>query len=169
MQAWLRSQTGGPGLRIDTYHGEPDITFVRLSQADAGYSAQTNTYAGVFGELRQTFADPNKAYLVYYEGSAPSSNPDLAICGMGSSAGFAGAVVFFRQACPYDLDWSRAGNAGVLEFVALHELIHAMGFIPSCAPHSQWGHVSDSPDDLMAPYMSLRVPTLDVNHDDYFD
>jgi Divergent InlB B-repeat domain len=169
IQAWLRSQTGGPGLRIDTYQGEPDITFVQLSQPDAAYSSASNIYEAVFDELRQTYHDPNKAYLVYYEGSAPSGDPSMAICGMGSAGGFSGGLVFLRQGCPYDLAWSRAGNAGVLEFVALHELIHAMGFVPNCAPHAKWGHVYDSPDDLMSPYMTLHVPILDVNHDDYFD
>ena len=33
MQAWLAGQTGGPKLRLDTYQGQPDITFVRTSVA----------------------------------------------------------------------------------------------------------------------------------------
>ena len=31
MQAWLARQTRGPKLRLDTYQGQPDITFVRTS------------------------------------------------------------------------------------------------------------------------------------------
>jgi hypothetical protein len=52
----------------------------------------------------------------------------------------------------------------------IHELLHAMGLVPSCAPHYDGtGHVSDSPADMMAPFLNLdQVPILDVNRDDYF-
>jgi hypothetical protein len=53
----------------------------------------------------------------------------------------------------------------------LHDTIHALGVVPTCAPHHTLnGHVSDSPSDLMysgdAPWtFPLR---LDIGHDDYF-
>ncbi len=41
MQAWLAGQTGGPKLRLDTYQGQPDITFVRTSLPPAIDENQT--------------------------------------------------------------------------------------------------------------------------------
>ena len=34
-QRWLAGQTGGQRLRLDAFQGKPDITFFRLSRADA--------------------------------------------------------------------------------------------------------------------------------------
>src|SRR4051812_15813749 len=35
IQNWIFGQTGNQGLRIDTYHGLPDITFLRMPQTDS--------------------------------------------------------------------------------------------------------------------------------------
>jgi hypothetical protein len=60
---------------------------------------------------------------------------------------------------------------GHLDYTMLHELMHALGFVPTCAPHfTLAGHVSDSPNDLMyAGSLPWNPTTLDVGHDDYFD
>ena len=34
-QAWLAAETGGPNLRLDTYQGSLDVSFVRLKATDA--------------------------------------------------------------------------------------------------------------------------------------
>jgi hypothetical protein len=34
-EKWLSGETGGSKLRLDTYHGSPDITFFTLSKTDA--------------------------------------------------------------------------------------------------------------------------------------
>src|SRR5262245_36560524 len=38
-EAWLRNQTGGPGLRLDTYQGQLDVSFFRLAESDASVAA----------------------------------------------------------------------------------------------------------------------------------
>src|SRR5438876_116883 len=171
IQAYLRGQTGGPGLKLDTSGGALDVTFVRLPRSDADYTAQPAVAGGIAADLRQAgLADPNKVYAVYYEGSAPGPDPALQLCGEGGRTGqLAISVVILHDNCGYDLNSSRAGVPGAIEFVVLHETLHAMGFVPDCAPHTTHdGHVDDSPQDLMAALLPDGTPILDVNHDDYF-
>ena len=63
-----------------------------------------------------------------------------------------------------------------LEYAALHESLHALGFVPTCAAHEyRAGHVSDDPDDLMWAGDTNWMPdgfataALDENDDDYFE
>ena len=55
---------------------------------------------------------------------------------------------------------------------AAHELVHAMGAVPRCAPHVKAGHATDSVNDLMfagaerGQDLDLQ---LDVGRDDYYD
>jgi hypothetical protein len=164
-QAWFRSQTLGGGLRLDTAGGELDITFRRLSQTDAQLAAR-----GVFirdaieQELKAAgFVRPGKIYAVYYDGSS------TAACGGGAwpptLPGNVGAVymraTFGAGFSCYDAARSRNGLQ-IMDFAVLHEVLHTMGFVPSCAlHHTRAGHVSDSPTDLM-------YAVLDVGQDDYY-
>ena len=52
----------------------------------------------------------------------------------------------------------------------IHEIMHTLGFVPTCAPHHTLaGHVSDDPRDLMYAGSAPWQPSiLDVNHDDYY-
>jgi hypothetical protein len=52
----------------------------------------------------------------------------------------------------------------------LHELFHALGGAPACAPSQTLsGHVSDSPTDLMyAGPEPWHPAVVDVGHDDYW-
>ena len=59
----------------------------------------------------------------------------------------------------------------LMDLAILHELMHTIGFVPTCARHFVGaGHVSDSPTDLMyqGP-LDWHPSVLDVGHDDYFD
>jgi hypothetical protein len=74
--AWMARQTGGPKLRFDTCDGVLDVTYVKLPpQLDehglAYRSGDPDRLRDrLEAELRQTFNDPKKLYLVYYEGLA---------------------------------------------------------------------------------------------------
>jgi len=67
--------------------------------------------------------------------------------------------------------WGSVGAPRYLEFAMIHEVVHTLGFAPTCAPHhTSAGHVSDSPADLMYAGSAPWAPsTLDVGHDDYYD
>jgi hypothetical protein len=57
-----------------------------------------------------------------------------------------------------------------MDFAILHEVLHTMGFVPTCAPHhTRNGHVSDDPRDIMyAGDEPWRPAVLDVGQDDYY-
>jgi hypothetical protein len=70
-QTWLRGQTGGNGMRLDTAGGELDVSFVRLTESDAQLAGR-----GLFtrdaietGTRAAGFDDPDKIYAAYYGGS----------------------------------------------------------------------------------------------------
>jgi hypothetical protein len=164
-QAWLRGQTDGRGLRLDTYHGELDITFLHL--------------VGVFEGTRSLdviraagFNDPTKIYAVYLDGGAGWPG-----CGAAWSPF---AVLFLRGTPPGTPCISSPlgrNPPGYFEFAMLHEIVHVLGFVPGCAPHytpMRGPHVSDSRFDLMytgTEPIGTNEPgrmRLDVGRDDYY-
>jgi Divergent InlB B-repeat domain len=173
-QAWLRGQTGGRALRVDTFQGALDVSFVRLAESDAAIAANgAFVRDAIEQELRtRGFADPAKIYAVYYDGSSTFA------CGGGAwppSLPGTVAALYLRATygdglvC-YDPARSRAGLQ-LMDLALLHETLHTMGFVPACAPHhTRAGHTSDSPTDLMYAGDQPWVPSvLDVGRDDYFD
>lgn len=81
-QRWLEKETGGRRLSVDTFRGELDTTFVRLSRTDAvvaAYDSRTGTTreplvrVTLEVELRSLgFEHPRKIYAVYYGGGSDS-------------------------------------------------------------------------------------------------
>jgi hypothetical protein len=172
-QAWVREQTFNNGIRLDTSGGELDVTFVRLSRTDAQLAARgLNLRDALEDELRaKGIVRAGKLYAAYYDGSS------TAACGGGAwPPRLPGAVaaLYLRATygpgttC-YEPERSRSGLQ-IMDFAMLHELMHTMGYVPSCAPnHTRDGHVSDSPRDLMyAGNEPWRPAVLDVGSDDYF-
>lgn len=173
-QAWFRGQTGGDGLRLDTSGGELDVTFVRLRRTEAELAAR-----GIF--LRDAIEEelraagllwPDKVFATYYDGSS------TAACGGGAwppTLPGAVAAVYMRATygagflC-YEPERSR-GGLQIMDFAVLHEVLHTMGFVPTCAEHhTRAGHVSDSPTDIMyAGDEQWRPAVLDVGRDDYYN
>lgn len=177
LQSWFKGQTGGVGLRFDTYDGEPDITFVRLSQTDAELSS-AGEYALERIEAELTalgFNHPRKLYAVYHDGGNNHT------CGGGAAppslVGSAG-ITFLRGTPPGAPPCSNSPlgasltQPSYLDYVMLHEVVHTLGAVPDCAPHltSVGHHTTDDPADLMyGGNLPARSPRkLDANHDDYF-
>jgi hypothetical protein len=171
---WMRGQTGGRALRADTFQGSLDVSFARMPQSDAAIAANGPYVRDVIeAELRaRGFADPAKIYAVYYDGSSTFA------CGGGAwpptLPGSVGAVYMratYGAGWPcYDPTRSRAGLQ-LMDLAVLHEMLHTLGFVPTCAPHNtRGGHTSDSPNDLMYAGDEPWTPSvLDVGRDDYFD
>ena len=175
MNEWLALQTGGKQLRLDTYDGRLDVTFMKLARTDL--QMQGLPRSSVRKELEEQlylngFDDVKKMYLVYYGGDGEQ-------CGRGAwpptlqgnvAALYVGAASGCRNV-PF-----AAGNEppAFLEFLALHEMLHVLGFVPECAPnYTRTGHVSDSRQDVMfssdANGTVLGEPSMiDVNVDDYY-
>ncbi|HEV8603494.1 MAG TPA: PASTA domain-containing protein [Gaiellaceae bacterium] len=177
-QRWLYGQTGGRALRLDTFQGSVDVTFVRLQLTDAQIAARGDlALEAIDPELSAAgFNAPGKVYAVYYDGSNP------VVCGNakwppdwpGKTAAFylrgtpPGSVPCFFYGFP-----PPGGQPNYTTFALFHDTTHTMGIVGRCAPHhyaANPGHVSDSSSDLM--YAGLQpwyASVLDVGRDDYYE
>ncbi len=174
-QKWLASQAGGRKLKIDAYQNSPDITFFRLKKTDAEIKAY-NSYVReqIESELQAAgFDNPGKLYAVYYGGSSNYA------CGGGAWPPTVKgnlAAVYLKgtppnsPACSINV-LAPSGGSGYWEFSMLHEILHTLGFVATCAPHHvSAGHVSDGNQDLMySGNLDWRPSTLDIGNDDYFN
>jgi hypothetical protein len=173
---WFSGQTSGSRVRLDTYQGTPDITFVQLRRSNA----QMVAYGALLRDqieyelLTQGFNKSNKIYLVYFDGGGADTNE----CGGGAmppplpgtvAAIYLKGLPTAPQPCSSNPFTMNVGVPGYLEFAAIHEIVHTLGFVPSCAPHYFQAHVSDSNTDLMyAGSLPWQPAVLDFNHDDYY-
>ncbi|HSC90951.1 MAG TPA: hypothetical protein VLB86_04780 [Gaiellaceae bacterium] len=184
IEHWLVTQTQDQGLRIDTSGGAPDITFVRLPHSDAQATASNPSPNVVIGAdlVAMGFNDPAKVYAAFYDGHGFSA------CGGATSPALPKLGAMYLQAqptnqsspCRTPLSFGTGlGRPGFFEIALLHEILHAIGFTPPCAPHRSadiWGdHVNDSRTDLMFGPDATIVggwdwahAVLDVNRDDYY-
>ena len=173
---WLRGQTGGHGLRLDTYGGAADVTYFRMSETDAQVSAMgAFVRDAIERELKSAgITKPGKLYAAYYDGNSTYA------CGGGAwpptLPGIVAAVylppTFWNTVGdPCYAPERSLGGLQLMDLAILHELMHTMGFVATCAPHfTRAGHVSDSPTDLMyAGNEDWHPSVLDIGRDDYFD
>ena len=175
-QRWLATETGGATLRQDTFERSLDVTFVRLPRTNADIAARG---AFVRDELERLLREAghivqDKLYAVYYDGSSAYA------CGGGAwppTLPGAVAAMYLRgrppDATPCEANSLAAPGAppGYLDYAMLHELLHTLGAVPSCAPHHHLaGHTSDRPDDIMwAGTGAWQIPgRLDPGRDDYY-
>ena len=178
-QNWLCNQTGGRTLRLDTYQGSLDVTFVRFTSSDTTirtgaelpYSTNPNSnpYVREDIEIRLNnlgLNQANKIYLVYYEGSSNYA------CGGASwppsVSGHSVAMYLKGDGCTGN---QLSSGMGYWEFAMLHDSLHTLGAVATCAPHHTLsGHVSDGNNDLMYSGSQPWYPSaLDNGHDDYYN
>ena len=175
-QQWLSEQTGGRVLRMDTFQGSLDITFVRLPRPDSAYVALGRGARDLIEQdLRAAgLVTWRKVYPVYYDGTN-----GLTCGGSAWPPALLGTVSAFylRSEIPGSLPcfWSGFAPPGgapqYTEFAVLHDFMHDLGIVGPCAPH-YWdnGHVNDNPIDLMWSGTGSWSPSvLDIDHDDYYD
>jgi len=145
-----------------------DISSVRLPDPASVFAGDPG---GAFSRLANDLAGSGfdsvyKRYVVYYDG--PAIDPFT--CGVGGGdfdQGPAFAVVF-TQDC--------LGPPPVYtDSVATHELLHALGALPTGAPHDclppHEFHPCDATNDVLYwlnPGTPLAQQVLDAGHDDYY-
>jgi hypothetical protein len=169
---WLASQIRRK-LRIDTFQGHLDISFVRLAHTDE-YYASFGDYR--FTPIEQDFlavfaTKPHKKYIVLYEGTSTRS------CGEAEVGGIT-SIIYLRglENSPFipcaDVPWvsSPTEPPGYHEFALLHEFGHLAGAVSPGAPHYfGTAHVGDTPDDLMyGGTLPWSPSVVDFEHDDYY-
>lgn len=178
-QRWLDGQTGGRRLRLDTYQGVADISFIRLAESDAAIKAlDPRIVANLGTKLRQAgFSASDKVYLVYYDGSSGHSCGGAAwppdVPGNTVAMYLRGQDRRGGPACGSKSFTSDVARPGYWEYAMLHDTFHALGAAARCAPHHTLnGHVSDNPRDLMysgtQPWGIYEGLILDVGRDDYY-
>jgi Divergent InlB B-repeat domain len=167
IDAWWRSQDPTRAPRGDVAPFacglQLDLSLVRLPQSSAQLSATESPFSQIWDALlTRGFRSGHMKYLVYYDGAVGNSR----ICGAGGTAPQSiGMAMVYLRSCP-----------GITSAeVAAHELVHAMGAVPTGAPHMcpppNGGHTCDSAVDLMYPYTDgtpLSAVALDPGRDDYY-
>jgi Divergent InlB B-repeat domain len=170
IDGWWRSHDGSRAPRFDrttfVCGDQADIRLVRLPFAIGDMTAVTSpeaVYQRLVDLVKSLDPDPSQfKYLVYFDVRTAVDR----VCGLGGGS-FTGAGVagVLTSGCP-DVSTSS---------IAVHELLHAMGAVPSSGPpHAcpeSAAHVCDSTGDIMAmyaEYVPLTSLALDVNHDDYY-
>ncbi len=172
--AWWRREDPTRTPRFDLFpapgcasaFGALDISNVLLPNSIGGIGV-------AFQQLRQQlsaeagFDEPEKAYLVYFDGSTGQSGEER-VCGQGARASFGlpGMAVVYLDSCDAD-----EGDS-LRPVVAVHELVHVFGAVERSAPSScQSGHVCDFELDLMTAILTgeeLDEHVLDSARNDYY-
>jgi hypothetical protein len=176
IDAWWRTQDSTRALRFDLYpfpcasaFGMLDLTNVVLTRGVAGINGAFGTILSALAS-EHGFDEPEKAYLVYFDGATGQTEPDGERCGEGAAAnrfsGLPGMAVVYLDTCFAMTDDTYR------PIVAVHELTHVLGAVPDQAPHAcERGHVCDIGTDMMAATLSesgLESRVLDSGRDDYY-
>jgi hypothetical protein len=179
-QTWLAGRADGRTLRPDTFQGSLDISFLRLSRTDADI-ASTGSFVrdAIEKETKAAgFDQADKIYGVFYDGTSSTA------CGGGAwppqlpgnvAAMYLKGLPDGPVPCSSNQLSPDGTTPGYLDISMLHEIMHTIGFVASCAPNqTRSGHVSDSQDDLMWAGDAPWAPSgwanlqLDVGNNDYY-
>jgi hypothetical protein len=168
IDTWWRGQdpTRAPRFDVTPFACglQPDISVVRLPQSAAQLAAIQSRAASItVGVEAAGLGSRYGKYVVYYDG--PSNDVD--VCGQAGGRPDSGPS--------YALVYLAACTDVPTETTAAHELLHALGALPSGAPHScspaDRGHPCDSEQDVLYPFASgapLSGLLLDAGRDDYY-
>ena len=155
---WFAAATGGVRLRVDTFAGQPDVSFLRLPETDTALTAQ-GAFANdmIYTELRVAgFTDPDEDVRRHRAGREQRR------VRLGRR----------RASARRHLSASHAVRSFVRrDRVALRDrardLPRARSGRSVCGALAD-GHVGDLPGDLMYAYAYPGTPLLDPGHDDYY-
>lgn len=179
---WVVAQTNNSRrVRFDTYQGALDITFFQSGRSDTEYvSLGVRIREALAADLAAAgFSHPRKIYALFYGGGSSSSGAQIA-CAQSGRPGSLSAVYVGCLLERSDIQALIAvhGLPKILGIGMIHEVFHALGAVPDCAPHQiAAGHASDDPRDIMVTSLSAQLasfrdpgflPLLDAGRDDYY-
>jgi hypothetical protein len=159
-ERWLEQQAGG------TFRGDlewAEVLALDLPDQPLGGPADLATDA-IEREVDRQLDDRSVlAVVVTTMATDDPTGPNP--CGMG---GPLGVVVYLGNCGPPPSSATDAFGRGMSRVIA-HEVVHALGGVPDCAPNAADGHVTDDPADLMTPEFIAGSGTavLDAAGDDY--
>lgn len=173
--AWWRREDPARQPRFDLFAAPGCATqFGALDITNVAATDDVDDIDAAFQQLRQELAsragfnEPEKSYLVYYDGPTNQFGEDI-VCGQGARGGTSsipGLAIVYLDACELDVD------DVARPVVAVHELLHVFGAVSSTAPSAcRDGHVCDFPLDLMTARVTgegLDSHVLDFGRDDYY-
>lgn len=169
IQSYMAGQTGGRTFRVDTYQGVPDVTFFQLSRTNAEM-----TYYGAYAvdfiamELAKAgLFKPNSIHAVYYDGDNDEACGSAPLPG-NIAATYLQGITIDPAYCEYPGFAPDPNTSRPIEWTMIHEILHATGVVPECAPNDDFGHIDDFNDMMYGGAGWPPFPVLDVNHDDYF-
>lgn len=163
VQRWFEAQSGGTRLRFDTYDGQLDIAFIRLSKTTAEVEAQGSPLATLVQALASAgFDDPKKSYVMFYDGRQDG------VCGSAYRPGTEAGIYLQTPNCD-ELGLSLSSPRWI-DYTVIHEIFHNLGAVADCAPNANSGHVGDVPNDLMysGPLPRPLPRVLDDGRNDYW-
>ena len=163
---WLTEKLGRR-LRVDTYGGEVDVTFLRLEETEMEMDDR-NVRALRNAIRRQPWYTREKTYAVYYLGATGDAG--------GIRWGEVASVFMDARGLdrPFYRVASEPGFLGAMENSMAHELFHTMGAADeTCSTNPSpdgSSHVDDYDHDLMAVgrRRGRMLSEIDVGRDDYY-
>jgi hypothetical protein len=172
--AWLRQETGGIGVRLDTFEGHLDVTYLPLPMTaeefvESGDCAGEVCPSDIDFErilIEAGYHDPEKTYAFFYDGGI--SPPGL--CG-GARNDSRSLLInlndFTAGTCPSP--W-RAESLDVFSLGHLvgHELMHTLGAVCQAAAKADDGYHSTDSVDLMYGRADGPGQRLDPDRDSYW-
>jgi hypothetical protein len=167
---WMSGETGYR-VNLDRKNGQLEVSTWQLAnQTQAQLATWLNDPNGtmLLQLLDDGWANPYGRRQLIYLDTTNAPNPD--VCGV-TTGQF--ATVFTSSCNVLQLNGtttsSQVGTSYNTAQVALHELFHSFGAVPTCAPHrysSSSSHVTDL-TDLMYPAIGTDKH-VDVGRDDYW-
>jgi len=169
MNTWLMGQTGGRKLRMDTFNGVLDVTFIKLPKTDAAYEALGDGRRAVIEQDLNSLLPlaAGKTYAVYYDGTNSRN------CVEPSAPGILPGqiVVMYLKGCGANQFAGTATAApGFLEFRMLRGILRTLGAVSPGAPNHIDGYVNTDPSDVMYQNGLGWTPNvLDYNKSNYYN
>jgi hypothetical protein len=175
----------GRHLNIDQVGGVIEVSTIKYSQFTTGQLVNWDANFPSVPVLSQLYDDgfgngQNRRWLVYFDGDRQAS-----FAGRASDAQYTCGIryyqfttVFMHNACGTVNGGTAANDVGGYTpgvtntaQVALHEMLHGLGAVPTCAPHydtTHNGHTADNSHDLMYWNAYDQPKLLDPGRDDYY-
>jgi hypothetical protein len=164
---WFAGQTGGHQPRFYAPGGTLAVDTVTLAMTRAALEGAADPLTTLANGLHGLGYGTSGETVVAYVASKGIA------CGITqASNGAATTVALWMPACDIYPSATTPSFPYNATYLAAHEMTHAFGAVPDCAPHSDGtGHVNDDPRDVLygGPLQrDFLNTTLDPGHDDYY-